>query len=70
MNKKLIKTLCTQCLNPLECEWDEQMQWAGQMIPAEDYMGNILKSETHSVLCDECMDILMTIPEGMEIEYI
>lgn len=70
MNKKLIKTLCTDCLSSLECEWPEIMNWGGKEVSAEEYMANSLNSDSHRILCDDCMDKLMTVPEGMEIKYI
>jgi hypothetical protein len=70
MNKKLIKTLCTDCLSSLECEWPEIMNWGTEEVSAEEYMANSLNSDTHRILCDDCMDILMTNPQGVQVEYI
>ena len=70
-NLTSIKTLCTNCLTPLVCEWPSQMNWGGDSVPAVEYMANALSSEDVQILCDDCLSELPDIGmDNMEIEYI
>jgi hypothetical protein len=56
MKKVKIKTLCTTCLDPLEVEWPEQMNWAGEIVTAHEYMARALNSDFAKICCDKCLD--------------
>ena len=56
MNIVKMKTLCTRCLDPLEVEWSEEMNWRGETVTAQQYMANALNSEFIKICCDTCLD--------------
>jgi hypothetical protein len=56
MNIVKMKTLCTRCLDPLEVEWSEEMNWGGETVTAQQYMANALNSESIQICCDTCLD--------------
>jgi hypothetical protein len=51
-----IKTLCTRCQQPLDCNWPTEMTFAGQPCTAEEYMAKTLTTENVGVYCDDCLD--------------
>jgi hypothetical protein len=71
MNKTLIKTLCTRCQEPMTCEWPEEMNWAGEVVTAHQYMANALNSRDVMITCDACLDNMPDVDfSKMEVEYI
>jgi hypothetical protein len=71
MNKVLIKTLCTRCLEPLVCEWPEEMNWGGNTVTAHEYMANAMNSEDVKICCDDCLDTMPDVDlDKMEVMYI
>ena len=66
-----IKTLCTNCQDPLECHWPERMNWGGENVSAIEYMANAINSDDVQILCNQCLDELPDVDmEKMEVEYI
>ena len=66
-----IKTLCTNCQDPLECHWPERMNWGGENVSAIEYMANAINSDDVKILCDQCLDEFPDVDmEKMEVEYI
>ena len=51
-----LKTLCTRCQQPLECNWPAEMIFAGEPCTAEEYMAKTLMGENLGVYCDACLD--------------
>lgn len=70
-NLTSIKTLCTNCLGPMTCEWPNEMNWQGQTVSAIEYMAYALNSEDSQILCDQCLDNYDIFDqENMEVEFI
>jgi hypothetical protein len=66
-----IKTLCSNCLSPLTCNWPKEMNWGGQTVSAEQYITNALNSEYVKICCDTCLDEMPDVDmEKMQVEYI
>jgi hypothetical protein len=66
-----IKTLCTNCLDPMVCEWPEKMNWQGTEVSAQEYMGNALRTNYIKICCDKCLDEMQDVDmENMIMEMI
>jgi hypothetical protein len=49
------RTLCTRCLTPIDCEWPDEMKWAGRAMPTVEYVGNAMRSNNVMICCDDCL---------------
>ena len=66
-----IKTLCTNCLDPMVCEWPEKMNWGGTEVTAIEYMANAIRSNHIKIYCDKCLDEMPDVDmENMIMEMI
>lgn len=51
-----LKTLCTRCQSPLDCDWPTEMTFGGKACTAEEYMAKTLRSDYVGVYCDTCLE--------------